>query len=161
MTYSRKAFPRIASLIICMIAFTAASFAQLFPGRVTGRVRDAQGAVVAGAMVKLTNPATGSQRSVTTDDSGEFNFPELALGSFDLVVSKSGFQTVVLKDIRTSEGQVNTLTPVLKVGTVNTEIEVSSAPPLIQTETNSAGDNSPNNKSKAFRLATATSRAWH
>ena len=139
MTYSRKAFPRIASLIICMIAFTAASFAQLFPGRVTGRVRDAQGAVVAGAMVKLTNPATGSQRSVTTDDSGEFNFPELALGSFDLVVSKSGFQTVVLKDIRTSEGQVNTLAPVLKVGTVNTEIEVSSAPPLIQTETNSAG----------------------
>ena len=43
--------------------------AQLFPGRISGRVRDAQGAVVASATVKLTNPATGLERTVTTDES--------------------------------------------------------------------------------------------
>ncbi|MBZ5664135.1 MAG: TonB-dependent receptor [Acidobacteriia bacterium] len=140
MASSRNVFSRFASLVVVLIAFAVtSSVAQLFPGRVTGRVHDAQGAAVAGATVKLTNPATGFERSATTDENGDFNFPDLALGSFDLTVSKAGFQTNLLKDIRTSEGQVNSLAPVLKVGTVNTEIEVNSAPPLIQTETNSLG----------------------
>src|SRR5215831_17172699 len=128
-----------ASLAVIVIALAATCAAQLFPGRVTGRVRDEQGAVVAGASVKLRNPQTGFERSSTSDDNGEFNFPELALGSYELTVSKTGFQTTVLTDIRTSQGQVNTLTPVLKVGTVTSQVEVTSAAPLIQTETNSAG----------------------
>ena len=140
MAHSRNVFSRFASLVVVVIAFAVtSSVAQLFPGRVTGRVHDAQGAAVAGATVKLTNPATGFERIAMADENGDFNFPELALGSFDLTVSKAGFQTIVVKDIRTSEGQVNTFAPVLKVGTVNTEIEVSAAPPLIQTETNSMG----------------------
>ncbi|MFY9561432.1 MAG: TonB-dependent receptor [Terriglobales bacterium] len=140
MTCSRNVFLRFAPLVLVWISFAATvSMAQFFPGRVTGRVRDTQGAAVSGATAKLTSPSTGFERSVTTDENGEFNFPELALGSFDLTVIKSGFQTTVLKDIRTSQGQVNTLTLVLKIGTVNTEIEVTSTPPLIQTETNSGG----------------------
>ena len=140
MSCRRNSFVRFAPLVAVFICFAATvSVAQLFPGRVTGRVQDSQGAAVAGVTAKLTNPSNGFERSVTTDENGEFNFPELALGSFDLTVSKSGFQTIVLKDIRTSEGRVNTLNPVLKVGTVSTEIEVTSALPLIQTETNSAG----------------------
>jgi hypothetical protein len=137
MTHASPRVPWLA-VIVAVFAATLAP-AQLFPGRVTGRVRDVQGAVVAGATVKLASAATGFERVVATDEDGEFNFPELALGSYDLTVSKPGFQTTVLTGIRTSEGQVNTLSPVLKVGTVNTKVEVSSAPPLIQTETNSAG----------------------
>ena len=126
----------LLALILCS---AISSFAQLYPGRVAGTVQDVQGAVIAGATLKLTNPSTGFERTATTDANGEFNFPELALGNFQLTVSKDGFATVVVTDIRTSQGQVNTLNPVLKVGTVNTQVEVSSAPPLIQTETNSAG----------------------
>src|SRR5215475_11740360 len=122
-----------------MLCSGALSLAQLYPGRITGRVQDAQGAVVAGANVKLTNPSTGLERAVTTDDNGEFNFPELALGTFQLTISKQGFETTIVTDIRTSLGRVNTVNPVLKVGTVTTQIEVSSLPPLIQTETNSSG----------------------
>ena len=113
--------------------------AQLFPGRITGRVRDAQGAVVAGAAVKLSNPATGLERTVTTDESGDFNFPELALGTYQLAISKSGFQTTVVRDVTTSLARVTTVAPVLQVGTVSEEIRVTADPPLIQTETNSAG----------------------
>ena len=126
------------AVIVSALAVTISS-AQFFPGRVAGRVRDEQGAVVPGATLKLTNPDTGLERTATADESGEFNFPELALGFYELTVSKPGFQTTVLKDIRTSQGQVNTLAPVLKVGTVTTQVEVTSAAPLIQTETNSAG----------------------
>jgi hypothetical protein len=115
------------------------SSAQLFPGRITGAVRDAQGAAVPGATVKLTNPSTGLERTVISDQNGEFNFPELALGTFTLTITKDGFKTTVIKDIVTSQAQVNTVTPVLSVGTITSEIQVTSAPPLIQTETNSTG----------------------
>src|SRR5882724_8376269 len=137
-TQTASSLLRLFAFVIVLCSVPV-SMAQLYPGRVTGRVQDAQGAVVSGANVKLTNPATSFERTATTDANGEFNFPELALGTYQLTITKEGFDTTVVTDIRTSQGQVNTITPALKVGTVNTRIEVSSAPPLIQTETNSAG----------------------
>jgi len=131
-------FSGIALVAVVLFA-TTGLIAQIFPGRITGTVRDAQGAVVSGANVKLQNTSTGLERSVDTNENGEFNLPQLALGTYRITVSKPGFQTVVLIDITTSRSQVNTLSPVLQVGTVRSEVEVMSLPPLIQTETNSAG----------------------
>jgi Carboxypeptidase regulatory-like domain len=123
---------------VFVLAATSAS-AQIFPGRITGSVRDTQGASVAGATVKLINPSTGLARTVTTDETGDFNFPELALGTYQLTVSKDGFKTALITDITTSLDKVNSVAPVLAVGSVNSQVEVTSAPLLLQTETNSAG----------------------
>jgi Carboxypeptidase regulatory-like domain/TonB dependent receptor len=122
-----------------VLFFATGLVAQIFPGRIAGTVRDAQGAVISGANVKLQNVSTGLERSLETNDSGDFNFPELALGTYRITISKTGFQSVILTDINTSLGQVNTLSPVLQVGTVSSEVQVMSLPPLIQTETNSTG----------------------
>ena len=81
-----------------------------------------------GATIKLSNPATGQERTLASDQNGEFNFPELPLGTFQLTVSKEGFRTTVINDIVTSQGQVNNVNPVLAVGTVTSQIEVTSAP---------------------------------
>ncbi len=131
-------FSRIILAAVGLFA-TIGLMAQAFPGRITGTVRDAQGAVIAGANVKLQNISTGLERSVDTNDSGEFNFPELALATYQITVSKTGFQTVVITEITTSLGQVNTLSPVLKVGAVTSEVEVLSHTSLVQIETNSSG----------------------
>ncbi|HYL13897.1 MAG TPA: TonB-dependent receptor [Terriglobales bacterium] len=137
---ANRRFSRFASLFVAVIALaTASSVAQFFPGRITGTIRDVQGAVVAGATVKLSNPTTGLERTVTTDNTGNFNFPELALGTFRLTISKEGFRTTVITDITTSQGVVNNISPVLAVGSVSSQVEVSSTPALIQTETNSIG----------------------
>src|SRR5437899_2588868 len=133
-------FSRFTSLVVVLITFAVgSSVRQVFPGRITGTVRDAQGAVVPGATVKVSNPTTGQERTVTTDDTGKFNFPELALATFRLTVSKEGFGTIIVTDINTSEGLVNNINPVLAVGSVSSQIEVTSMPPLIQTETDSSG----------------------
>jgi uncharacterized surface anchored protein len=112
-------------LLACggLLSGTSASVAQVFPGRITDTVRDSQGAVVAGATVKLSLPSTGVERAVTTNENGEFNFPELSLGTYQLTVSKAGFNTTVLRDITTPESQVNTVNPLLKVGDVNTKVD--------------------------------------
>jgi hypothetical protein len=137
---TRGFLPRISlGAVLLLFAFAGASRAQIFPGRITGVVRDPVGAAVVGATVKLTNSSTGFERIVITDDTGEFNFPELSLATYQLAVSKDGFSTALLKDITTSQGQVNTLDVVLALGSVATQLDVTTAPPLLQTETNSAG----------------------
>ena len=129
-----------ALMLSGLLSLAAATcLAQQFPGHITGTVHDAQGAVVAGATVKLTNPSTGQERSVASDENGDFNFPELSLGTYTLTVSKDGFKTAILSDITTSNEQVNTVAPVLTVGSVTTEVQVSAAPVLLQTETDTAG----------------------
>jgi hypothetical protein len=132
---ARLCFFAVVMIVVC----AGTSAAQSFPGRITGVVRDTQGAAVPDATVKLSNPSTGLERTLTTDANGEFNFPELALGTYRLTISKSGFQTMALTDIATSESEVNSVAPTLKVGSVTSEIEVTSAPALLQTETNSVG----------------------
>ena len=79
--------PLLFLLLLTLLVSTELS-AQIFPGRITGTVTDAQGAAVGGATVKLTNPATGLERVIVTDESGDFNFPELALATYQLTVSK-------------------------------------------------------------------------
>ena len=126
----------VVPIILCCCQFAAAQF---FPGRIAGTVRDAQGAAVAGATLKLSNLATGQERMGTSDQSGNFNFPELPIGTFQMTISKEGFGTKLINDIVTAQGQVNTLNPVLAVGTVTSEVEVTSEVALIQTETNQSG----------------------
>ncbi len=129
----------VLAVLSILLACGSFATAQLFPGRVTGTVRDSQGAAVAGATAKLSNPATGQERTVVSEANGEFNFPELPLGTFRLAVSKEGFKTTLVTDIATSQGQVNNVNPVLSVGMVNAQIEVSSETALVQTETNESG----------------------
>jgi hypothetical protein len=133
------AYRFILAVVFLVLLCALTSEAQLFPGRITGTVQDAQGAAVPGATVKLLSPATGQERTDTSDANGQFNFPQLPLGTFRVTVTKEGFRTSVVNDIATAEGQVNNVNPVLEVGTVSSQVEVTSAPALIQTETDSSG----------------------
>ena len=91
---SRQIFLAVFILMGCGCAL-----AQLFPGRITGTIRDIQGAVIVGATVTLTAPEIGLQRSTVSDPEGYFNFPELPLSTFELKVAKDGFQTSIRRGI--------------------------------------------------------------
>src|SRR5260370_17655564 len=85
MANRRTRHSRFVSLVVVLITFAVgSSVAQLFPGRITGTVRDAQGAVVPGATVKLSNPTTGQDPTVTTAHTVQSNFPKLPLYPFRL-----------------------------------------------------------------------------
>src|SRR5712692_2233721 len=84
-------------LSICLIAFlTAFSNPAFGQARDTaslfGTITDAQGALVPGARVTVTNPATGLSRSASTDTSGGFIFSLLPVGSYNLSVEQTGFR---------------------------------------------------------------------
>ncbi|HWB95151.1 MAG TPA: carboxypeptidase-like regulatory domain-containing protein, partial [Bryobacteraceae bacterium] len=63
---------------------------------ITGTVSDPQGAVFAGASVKLTNQNTGAIREATTGAEGVYSFQSLPPGTYTIVVSAPGFKTTTI-----------------------------------------------------------------
>jgi len=61
-------------------------------GRITGTVADQTDKVIVGAMVVATNKAQGIQTKTITDDHGQYAFPSLAVGTYQLEVSSPGFR---------------------------------------------------------------------
>jgi hypothetical protein len=108
------------------------SAGEQVPGNISGTILDQSGAVVTGAHVKLTGE--GENRSlkqeVPSGNNGQFAFPNVAPGAFELIVTAPGFAT------KTSSGTVHSGESVivpqiaLEVASNLTEVEVG----LSQTE---------------------------
>jgi hypothetical protein len=72
-------------------------------GTVTGQVADPSGALIAGAMVRLTNPVTGFEQMAVTDTSGAFRFTNVPVNNYHLQISIQGFNTAQQNvDVRNS-----------------------------------------------------------
>ena len=78
-------------------------------GGVQGVVTDASGAVVPDAKVQITHKETNQTRTATSSSGGDYNFPSLPAGTYDVVVSKEGFQTFSARGVDVSAGQVASL----------------------------------------------------
>ena len=70
-------------------------WAQALTGAITGTVKDSTGAVVAGATVTVTNPATNTQRTSASNTTGLFNLTALPPGVYNMKVEKAGFSAQV------------------------------------------------------------------
>src|SRR5258707_5988790 len=126
----RKYFSILFILIVGVPAF-----AQTFRGTVSGTVVDSQNAAIANADVQLTNPATGTTLRVKSSASGEFNFPELPVGTYELTVGASGFQTRKIAGIDVAVTKTVNFPVVLSVGSESAVIDVTANGVQTDTET--------------------------
>ena len=80
-------------LTSCLLACCPTpAFAQTqTTGRITGTVKDQNGALMVGAEVKVTNDDTGEVRQATTNGDGSYSLPLLSPGNYQLTVKASGF----------------------------------------------------------------------
>src|ERR1041384_1602186 len=91
------------------VVFILSLLAQGDTGQLSGTVVDANGAVVVSANVKLTSQSTSQVREVITGESGEFAFPLLPPGRYNVEVSANGFRTVLIDDANVNITQTTTL----------------------------------------------------
>jgi hypothetical protein len=120
--------PRLSFvLLICHSLFGQAT------GSISGIVTDAAGAPAPGAMVKITAPATGLSRTVTADDKGQYLFPLLGVGNYDIQVRLEGFQTAESKGITLQVDEHRELDFKLTPATVQTSVEVAGTAVEVQT----------------------------
>ena len=81
---------------------------------------------MAGAEVTLTDSATKSVSTTTTNDAGRYNFPVINPGVYDLVVSRQGFKTARFTAQRVSVGAVLTVNVSMEVGSLTETVVVTS-----------------------------------
>src|ERR1700680_4880585 len=101
---------------------------------IVGQVRDATNAVVAGAIVTITNSETGLRRSAKTDDSGRFNFPQLKPGIYSIKVEAPGFEPRQKNNVVSALGPKQTVDLCLGVARRPETVEVSSEAPILNPE---------------------------
>jgi hypothetical protein len=131
----RRTLSMVVPLLLLLItAAPANGQVDYSTATLKGSVVDRQGGVVPGAMVTITNPATGLTKNQQTTSEGTYLFPLLPIGTYKLEVTHSGFEKAVASDIVLTVGQAVVLDITLTVGTANTVVEVTTAAPLIAVE---------------------------
>jgi hypothetical protein len=131
-TYKRIAV-LCATVLLCLHA--GVLLAQTDKSALRGTVSDASGAVVPGVKISLTETETGVLvRSVTTDDNGNFEFPDLKPGRYRLEADRAGFKTYIAEDLRIESQQTRRMDVPLQVGSTAESITVEAGAALITTE---------------------------
>jgi len=102
---------------------------------IAGVVTDSSGAPVAAATVNARNTETGAVRTAITDDAGRYQIVSLAIGPYQVSVSKSGFQEAIRTGIRLVVGQEGIVDLTLQVSAVKAEVRVSGDAPLVSPTT--------------------------
>ncbi len=134
------------STIWVLALFLAAALVSAIPlgaqevtASITGVVSDPTGAMVAGATVTTTDLDRGTTFSTVTDSAGTYNLARLPVGRYQVKVTNPGFQTAVQPKVELVINQVAKLDFQLKVGNVSETVEVTSAAPILQSETTTLG----------------------
>ncbi len=125
---------RFLFLTLLLLASQPLAFSQAaaINGQIEGTVSDASGSVIANAQVTADNTETGFRRLTTTNAEGLYRLPVLPLGSYRLQIEAAGFQTARRENIVINAGSVVVLNQQLQVGTTETAITISDAPPFTE-----------------------------
>src|SRR4051794_33091605 len=103
---------------------------------VTGRVTDAQGAVIPDARIQIAGVNTGAVYSAVTNADGIYTVPGLPIGAYTVQATVPGFQTYVQTGIGLRVGDNVQINIPMKVGAVAEKVEVSANAGLVQTQQN-------------------------
>lgn len=132
---------RLAVWLLVMFGLAAGitGFAQSGRGTITGTVTDANGAVIQGAAITLTETHTGSVYNGKSGPEGLFNFPELPPGTYALDVTASGFEAYRRVGIDVLVGSMSTVNAQLVVGSAQTSVTVNADASHLETDSSEVG----------------------
>jgi hypothetical protein len=120
-------------LIFTTLLCVTPSSAQTTFGSITGTVTDPTGAAVPNARVTVTNQATGVAQHVLTNASGIFNVPDLQPGTYQVQMEAAGFQVQRRSGVVVYAHNIVNVNAALSLGKATTAVEVTAAPPVINT----------------------------
>ena len=122
-------------VLLVLALFVAPAHAQ-YRASLQGTVADAQGAMVPGAQLTLTDKETNHAITTTSDGAGNFTFSELPPSTYKLEVTRDGFKTKVLDGVHIISDQANALNVVMEAGGKSETVTVNAGEtPAIDTET--------------------------
>ena len=139
---TRSSFRR---LIVAMLAalvvagLPAAAMAQATRGTILGTITDQTGAAMPGVTVIATETRTNVSRDTVTNETGNFTFPNIPDGVYNIKAELQGFKTVVREAIRLAVNTSIRVDLALAVGELAETVTVSGETPLLQTDRTDTG----------------------
>ena len=112
---------------------------QTDQGAIVGIVTDPSGASVPNAKVSLTNIDTGLVLQTTSTEGGNYAFSPVKIGNYKITITAEGFGTYTQSNLQLHLQQRLVADAKLQIGSVSSQVVVSTAPPLLQTEEASVG----------------------
>ncbi len=134
--------PRRAWFLAVACAFALAVSPAIYGqarGSFSGNVVDKGGSVVPGASVTVTAQSTGQVRAVKTDAAGHYDVPLLPVGTYNVRVDATGFQSTETKDLQLQVDEARELDFTLAPATVVTTVNVAGAAVAVETANPSLG----------------------
>jgi hypothetical protein len=125
----------LLALLVLLFGWATGAHAQVGEASIWGTVTDATGAAVPGAHVTITEVETGVERNLVTDTSGRYDAPALAVGNYEVTVTKPGFQPDDRTGIALVVGQRREVTVSLAVGSVQSVVKVDDTTPPVSVST--------------------------
>lgn len=125
--------------VICTLSLGA--FSQEITGSIVGSVRDSAGASVPGATVTVSVPSRNDEviRTVTTNDSGVFSVPNVAVGVYAITVEAPNFKKSITTGVKVDVGQRRNADISLEAGGVEETVTVEADAVAVELTTPTVG----------------------
>src|SRR6478735_3807242 len=125
--------------LLVALAFSVPAFAQgggaSSTGTIQGRVADSQGAVLPGVTVTATSPSALGAQTTVTSETGNYRFPAVPPGQYELTFELAGFNSLKRSGIAITLGFTAQVNVELALATLQETVTVSGASPVIDTST--------------------------
>src|SRR6516165_7516901 len=134
---------QIRIIVAGFLASTAWAQTSLVGGALEGAVSDSTGGRIPGATVTAREVSTHQSREVSTNGEGIFHIQEMAPGTYEVLVSQSGFATYRHAGVTIQLGATVHLDVAMQSAGVSTQVTVMAQPSPIdpaQTSVSSAVD---------------------
>jgi hypothetical protein len=117
----------LSCLLLIVSLLPLKTLAQSTFGSIVGTVKDSSGAVIPGATVMLTNSGTAAQKTVITDQHGDFSLVNLNPGKYQVSVSAAGFEKTDFSDLDLQSRETKRVDAALKLGSATETVMVQGA----------------------------------
>ncbi len=128
-----KCAMQLLTVTLGVLLLCASAFAQGSTGRILGTVTDQSGGTVAGATVSVIDTARGVTKTLTTDDAGEYNVPNLTPGTYVVRAEAKGFKRLERQNIVIEVGKEVRVDLTVQPGEQEQTVTVTEAVPLVET----------------------------
>jgi hypothetical protein len=130
----------VRAALILALSFLGPRFSHgQVSSRISGTVRDTAGGAVPGVKVAVADIDRGVSQQTVTNEAGRYAFPTLGVGRFKVSAEAPGFRKATTEEIRLDVNQSVDVDIKLELGTVNEQVDVVGAAPLLETSDSQVG----------------------